>query len=853
MKRLLSPTIFLLFFISILSAQPIPRGMNYQAVARNLKGEILPNEMIALKINLVSNHDQERRSYFSETHTVTTNALGLFSLIIGEGTAEQGTFNDVPWSTENIWMEVAIKDKTQPTFSTISNSKLLAVPYAMHAVTANTLVGDNTVMDKSQGTLSSLLPTPGVISTNWSVFGNAKTDASGNIYRLNSLGTTDFVDLFLITDNVERLRITAGGDIITKLNFEIGKSVVLNSIGGSTTNNGPFTVAKMSPANLTGILNVDKTTRLNDSLIVNNMKPAIFSGSLRADKKTTLNDTLTVTNMKPTYLTGSLTVDKDVIFKSRVSIGAALSLRDSFFILNMAPALLSGKLIVDKQTLLKDSLTVLGVSSLNNKLIVTKDVPDGDYLATFNNTNNGAGDGINIKLGKLKTVYAPPPFVDTLSTALKTKLKNLLNCEFPSVNKPQLLADILIDGELADLKFIGGLTVGLGNLLINEINTKIGLPFNISAPINTNLGLPWGIPSIPIWPGTELFGGLRLRTTFDIKLDSYTIDFGSIPRLEIPKLDVPAVPNLIPALPNLSIPAIPNISLASLGIPAIPLNDLAFWGIPSLCLSDAPGSNPLNNENVYIRFSDKDNKKMGSIRAVSLSDWASNYLNPIWLNGLYGAWTSCITDKKHGRYHGLNELTKALKDYASIGVEYSSGNGDYAEWLERSSPEEYINPGDIVGVIGGKISKDLANAEQVMAVSKKPIVLGNLPPEGKVAYGNNVAFMGQIPVKVMGPIASGDYIIGNARTPGYGIAKHPNDMDVNDYKYAVGRSWETNENSSPVLVNTVIGVHNGDFIKILKGYEEKLQKAEVKSDARFHALELKVEAMMGRLGEKADK
>ncbi|MBL0109629.1 MAG: hypothetical protein IPP42_01675 [Saprospiraceae bacterium] len=73
------------------------------------------------------------------------------------------------------------------------------------------------------------------ISTEWSVLGNAKTDASGNLFRINSLGTSDFVDVIMITDNVERLRILPGGDIITKLNFEIGKN--LNVIGSAGIQN----------------------------------------------------------------------------------------------------------------------------------------------------------------------------------------------------------------------------------------------------------------------------------------------------------------------------------------------------------------------------------------------------------------------------------------------------------------------------------------------------------------------------------------------------------------------------------------------------------------------------------------
>jgi hypothetical protein len=41
-------------------------------------------------------------------------------------------------------------------------------------------------------------------------------------------------------------------------------------------------------------------------------------------------------------------------------------------------------------------------------------------------------------------------------------------------------------------------------------------------------------------------------------------------------------------------------------------------------------------------------------------------------------------------------------------------------------------------------------------------------------------------------------------------------MTVEDFKYAVGRSWDASTDSGPKLVNTVTGVHNGDFIHILE-------------------------------------
>ncbi|MBK8779303.1 MAG: hypothetical protein IPO25_18565 [Saprospiraceae bacterium] len=223
--------LFLLFLLQLCivtygAAQVFPKGMNYQAVARDSKGGLIQSQIVDLKITLFANVSQNRINYYSEEHKVKTNQVGLFDLVIGEGGSIEGNYGLVPWNVENIWLEVAVATTSRSDFSILSQSKLMAVPYTMHALTTNQVEIQN---DKGQPYFA--LHAPGVVSTNWSIFGNANTNNSGNLYHTNALGTTDKVDLIMITDNVERLRILSGGDIVTKLNFEIGKN--LNVLGNA--------------------------------------------------------------------------------------------------------------------------------------------------------------------------------------------------------------------------------------------------------------------------------------------------------------------------------------------------------------------------------------------------------------------------------------------------------------------------------------------------------------------------------------------------------------------------------------------------------------------------------------------
>ena len=126
---------------------------------------------------------------------------------------------------------------------------------------------------------------------------------------------------------------------------------------------------------------------------------------------------------------------------------------------------------------------------------------------------------------------------------------------------------------------------------------------------------------------------------------------------------------------------------------------------------------------------------------------------------------------------------------ANIGVTYESGSADYAEWLPKAHKNEKFAVADIVGVKGGKISKVTDDAEQFMVISLKPIVLGNTPENGKAKEYEKVAFMGQVPVRVLGAVNLGDYILPSGGNNGLGIAVSPANMKPQDYKKIVGVAW----------------------------------------------------------------
>ena len=175
----------------------------------------------------------------------------------------------------------------------------------------------------------------------------------------------------------------------------------------------------------------------------------------------------------------------------------------------------------------------------------------------------------------------------------------------------------------------------------------------------------------------------------------------------------------------------------------------------------------------------------------------------------------------------------------NLGVTYQSGSADYAEWLERLDPGEQIVAGDIVGVKGGKISKSTNEVEQYLVISTKPAMLGNMPMDGREAFYEKVAFMGQIPVKVRGLVMTGDYILPSGLNDGTGIGVSPQLITAEQYSKIVGVAWSSASGSNISLVNMAIGLNTNDVARLAVKQEKRIEQLEDK----FLTLEKRLEAL----------
>ena len=212
--KTLTLLLLLVFGLSVyLPGQSVPQGMNYQAVLRDQNGELLADQEIELQAVLLGG-GPEGKIVYKELHEVRTNHLGLFNLTIGRGDLLQGDFTLVPWSSEEIWLEILLDKDKKGDFSKISTTRLLAVPYAFHAATAGELVGTDLNAK--------------IASAFWKTNGNA-----GVFAPYQFLGTLDPNDLVFKTNNQQRMTILGGnGEVQITYDLVVGGNVTANAFFG---------------------------------------------------------------------------------------------------------------------------------------------------------------------------------------------------------------------------------------------------------------------------------------------------------------------------------------------------------------------------------------------------------------------------------------------------------------------------------------------------------------------------------------------------------------------------------------------------------------------------------------------
>lgn len=127
---------------SLISAQFATnfRTISYQAILRDVNGELLKNQQVSVRVSLIAN-EINNPEMFTERHVVQSNENGLLSLEIGGGTYVSGLAYGNIYFGQPMFVKTEIDPAGGTNYSLVHSSKLLSVPSANHAFTSTHMDG----------------------------------------------------------------------------------------------------------------------------------------------------------------------------------------------------------------------------------------------------------------------------------------------------------------------------------------------------------------------------------------------------------------------------------------------------------------------------------------------------------------------------------------------------------------------------------------------------------------------------------------------------------------------------------------------------------------------------------------
>ena len=157
-------TVILLMFALACSWAQTPQKMTYQSVVRDVNNSLLTERTVSVRIWILQGSAAGTAVYI-ETQSATTNANGLMSLSVGEGTTVSGNFSAIEWANGPFFLKTEIDPTGGSNYTLQTVLELLSVPYALYA---------NEAGNGFSGDYNDLINAPGIptVPTNISAFDN---------------------------------------------------------------------------------------------------------------------------------------------------------------------------------------------------------------------------------------------------------------------------------------------------------------------------------------------------------------------------------------------------------------------------------------------------------------------------------------------------------------------------------------------------------------------------------------------------------------------------------------------------------------------------------------------------------
>ncbi|GAB4295713.1 MAG: hypothetical protein Kow0068_20280 [Marinilabiliales bacterium] len=217
-----------IFIIKIIIAQS-PQSFKYQAVVRDVSGQVIQNQNVSLRISILEGSVSGAVVY-QEEHSAITNDFGLVNLQIGNGNVISGDFTTIPWGDNSYFVQIELDETGGTSYQLMGVSQLLSVPYAMYAEEAG--MTDSTLWTKNGNSIYYNIGNVGI----------GEITPSGKLVVKSDSTASPNDDIFCV--------LNANGDTVLAVYQEGVRIWVQNDTSGAkaTGNRGGFAVGGFNPS-----------------------------------------------------------------------------------------------------------------------------------------------------------------------------------------------------------------------------------------------------------------------------------------------------------------------------------------------------------------------------------------------------------------------------------------------------------------------------------------------------------------------------------------------------------------------------------------------------------------------------
>jgi hypothetical protein len=126
--------LLLLAMLPLFLQAQVPQALEFQGIARDANANVLSSQNIALRLSVIAASPNGPVVY-QEIHTTTTSAAGLFTVQIGTGGVQLGSFSAIGWAGSAHYLRVEYDATGGNTYLNMGTTQFLSVPYAFVAST----------------------------------------------------------------------------------------------------------------------------------------------------------------------------------------------------------------------------------------------------------------------------------------------------------------------------------------------------------------------------------------------------------------------------------------------------------------------------------------------------------------------------------------------------------------------------------------------------------------------------------------------------------------------------------------------------------------------------------------------